>query len=48
MANTRRRRRSCRVCGCTNQRGCPGGCYWVDKDLCSSCAPKRKAPKAAR
>jgi len=30
----------CRVCGCTDDRGCPGGCYWVDEDatLCSLCA----------
>jgi hypothetical protein len=28
----------CRVCGCTNARACPGGCYWVQSDLCSACA----------
>lgn len=28
----------CRVCGCTDQYGCPEGCYWVEPDLCSSCA----------
>ena len=28
----------CRVCGCTDDRGCPGGCYWVEDDLCSQCA----------
>lgn len=27
----------CRVCGCTQERACPGGCYWVESDLCSSC-----------
>lgn len=27
----------CRVCGCTQERACPGGCYWVEPDLCSSC-----------
>ncbi len=31
-------RRRCRVCGCTNNRACPGGCYWVAIDLCSKCA----------
>ena len=28
----------CRVCGCTEERPCPGGCYWVADDLCSRCA----------
>lgn len=30
----------CRVCGCTDQYACIGGCYWIEPDLCSSCAPK--------
>jgi hypothetical protein len=30
--------RRCRVCGCTDDRACPGGCWWVDADLCSACA----------
>jgi len=30
----------CRVCGCTNERACPGGCHWVEFDLCSQCAEK--------
>ncbi len=30
--------RICRVCGCTDSYACPGGCYWVDWDLCSACA----------
>lgn len=29
--------RMCRVCGCTDQDGCPGGCWWVEADLCSAC-----------
>lgn len=33
---------SCRVCGCTSEHGCPGGCWWVEDpeggDLCSTCA----------
>lgn len=34
---------ACRVCGCTDERACPGGCYWVPDpeqlvDLCSDCA----------
>lgn len=28
----------CRRCGCTDDRPCPGGCYWVQQDLCSQCA----------
>jgi hypothetical protein len=33
----RREVRSCRVCGCTDKNACPGGCYWVEPDLCSRC-----------
>jgi len=29
--------RRCRVCGCTQNRACPGRCWWVAADLCSSC-----------
>ena len=28
----------CRVCGCSELDPCPGGCFWVEDDLCSSCA----------
>lgn len=28
----------CRICGCTNDRGCPGGCSWIEDDLCDRCA----------
>lgn len=28
----------CRECGCTNFSACPGGCWWVEDDLCSACA----------
>lgn len=28
----------CRVCGCTEDRACPGGCFWIEPDLCSRCA----------
>lgn len=27
----------CRVCGCTSERACAGGCNWVRPDLCSAC-----------
>lgn len=30
--------RTCRGCGCTDTYACPGGCAWVDRDLCSRCA----------
>ncbi|HPS94613.1 MAG TPA: phage Gp37/Gp68 family protein [Deltaproteobacteria bacterium] len=32
--------RACRVCGCTWNNACDGGCYWVEPDLCSSCIGK--------
>lgn len=36
--------RTCRGCGCTDLRACPGGCAWVLLDIdapsgiCSTCA----------
>ena len=30
----------CRVCGCTWNNACEGGCYWVESDLCSKCVDK--------
>ena len=30
--------RSCRGCGCTDERACPGGCSWVTPNLCSACS----------
>ncbi len=41
--------RTCRVCGCTDQYACDGGCWWVERDLCSACTNKQpqKAAKAA-
>jgi hypothetical protein len=29
--------RACRVCGCTDDRVCPGGCWWAGPDPCSRC-----------
>lgn len=29
--------RKCRICGCSDYNACPGGCYWVEIDLCSCC-----------
>lgn len=31
--------RQCRICGCTDQHACPGGCSWAAEDLCSRCSP---------
>lgn len=31
------RERQCRVCGCTNDNSCDGGCFWVEEDLCHRC-----------
>ena len=28
---------TCRFCGCTDARACPGGCAWVEPDLCTAC-----------
>lgn len=33
----------CRVCGCTEDNACLGGCYWVEPDLCSACAQDGEA-----
>ncbi len=30
----------CRRCRCTNRRACPGGCFWIEPDLCSACFKK--------
>lgn len=30
----------CRVCGCTDEHACDGGCYWASVNLCSKCAEK--------
>lgn len=43
MARPRRLKPSCRVCGCTEDRACEGGCWWVkvergSRPLCSACS----------
>jgi hypothetical protein len=38
-----RAERGCRVCGCTNTYACEGGCWWVEADLCSTCARRNAA-----
>jgi len=37
--------RTCRICGCTQRRACPGGCHWVEADLCSACIGKDEERK---
>lgn len=32
---------SCRVCDCTQERACEGGCIWAEADLCSRCVVTR-------
>ncbi len=36
---------TCRECGCDDDHACPGGCYWVERDLCSVCAAKFSFPR---
>jgi hypothetical protein len=40
--------RACRACGCTDDRACPGGCSWVERDLCSACVPYETVRMLAR
>lgn len=28
---------TCRVCGCSDERACAGGCVWAAPNLCSRC-----------
>ncbi len=35
----------CRVCGCTEDNACQGGCYWVEPELCSACAQAGEGSK---
>lgn len=42
LARDNKQERKCRVCGCTEQNACEGGCSWVEEDLCSSCKEKDK------
>lgn len=36
--------RACRVCGCTDDRACEGGCWWVEVGLCSACEAQTPSP----
>jgi hypothetical protein len=35
----------CRLCGCTDEYACPGGCSWANQQqtLCSACVPLDRA-----
>lgn len=35
--------RKCRYCGCTDDRACEGGCWWIADDVCSSCGEAARA-----
>ena len=35
--------RACRECGCTDEYGCPDGCWWIGPDLCSACGSAEAA-----
>jgi hypothetical protein len=39
-------KRACRICGCTEYEPCPGGCSWVEEDLCSNPECVKKGNKA--
>ena len=30
----------CRICGCTNEKACEGGCFWALPGICSKCVTK--------
>lgn len=34
----------CRGCGCTDEAGCPGGCWWAGQGLCSHCEHSEEVP----
>ena len=34
---------ACRVCGCTDEHACPGGCCWVLPEICSRCVERAEA-----
>ncbi len=35
---------TCKVCGCTQNNPCPGGCSWAAPNLCSRCTGKIENP----
>ena len=45
MTNKEDRKQKCKVCGCTEDKACKGGCEWVRFDLCSGCLEKERLVK---
>lgn len=47
---SRVKRGTCRSCGCTDNRACPTGCYWIDSThtRCSNCPKVRIVTEAER
>lgn len=41
-----RKLKTCRGCGCTDARACPGGCSWAQPGLCTVCAESANEVKA--
>ena len=39
---------ACRLCGCTDDVACPGGCWWIEEDLCNRCGEEAKNEIEAR
>lgn len=42
-------KRVCVVCGCTEARACPGGCFWIllwgsGRGLCTACCDAGEVP----
>ena len=35
-------KKQCKICGCTDEKPCAGGCNWIDFDLCSKCISQNK------
>lgn len=35
-------KQKCKICGCTEDKACEGGCHWVKYDLCSACIGKKE------
>lgn len=33
---------TCRVCGCSDNWACDGGCWWAGDDLCTSCVDQEE------
>lgn len=30
----------CMYCGCTDTQACPGGCWWAEPEICSTCSAR--------